>query len=57
MAIAYQAGIPIITVSNFAGWAKELANTYIDDRNRLKCIDVTTPEQAVEEAINAVKGI
>lgn len=57
MAIAYQAGIPIITVSNFEGWAKELANTYIDDRNRLKCIDVTTPEQAVKEAINAVNSI
>ena len=57
MAIAYQAGIPIITVSNFDGWAKKLANTFIDDRNRLKCINATTPQQAVEEAINAVNNI
>ena len=55
MAIAYQAGIPIITVSKFEGWAKNVSNTYIDDRRRLKCIEVTTPEQAVEEAINAIK--
>ena len=55
MAIAYQAGIPIITVSNFEGWASKLADTYIDDRKRLKCIEVNTPEQAVEEAIKAVE--
>ncbi len=51
MAIAYQAGIPIVTVSNYSGWAEKLSNTYIDDRKRLKCIEVTTPEQAVNEAI------
>ncbi len=57
MAIAYQAGIPIITVSNFSGWAKKVSNTYIDERKRLKCIEVTTPEQAVKEAINAAKAL
>ena len=51
MAIAYQAGIPIITVSKFEGWAKDVSNTYLDDRRRLKCIEVHTPEEAVEEAI------
>lgn len=55
MAIAYQAGIPIITVSNFSGWAKEVSDTYLDDRKRLKCIEVKTPEEAVNEAINAIK--
>ena len=56
MAIAYQAGIPIITVSKFGGWAQKVANTFIDDRKRLKCIDVTSPEDALAEAIKAVKG-
>lgn len=55
MAIAYQAGIPIVTVSNFSGWAEKVSDTYIDERKRLKCIKVTTPEQAVNEAIKAIK--
>ena len=54
MVVAYQAGIPIVTVANFGGWAEKLAGTFIDDRNRLKCIEVTTPEEALEAAINAV---
>ena len=28
MAIAYQAGIPIITISNFGGWAEKLSNNF-----------------------------
>lgn len=55
MAIAYQAGIPIITVSNFEGWAGKLADTYIDDRKRLKCIEAKTPEEAVKKALEALK--
>ena len=56
MAIAYQAGIPIITVSNFKGWSNKLSDTFIDDRKRLKCIEATSPEEALEEALkNAIK--
>ena len=55
MAIAYQAGIPIITVSNFDGWAKKVSNTYIDTRNRVKCIEANTPEKAIEEALKNAK--
>ena len=55
MAIAYQAGIPIITVSNFEGWAGKLADTYIDDRKRLKCIEAKTPEEAVKKALEALE--
>ena len=55
MAIAYQAGIPIITVSNFEGWAGKLADTYIDARNRLKCIEAKTPEEAVNRALEVIK--
>ena len=51
MAIAYQAGIPIIVVDKFGGWANKLSNKYIDDRKRLKCITVNTPLEAVNKAI------
>lgn len=51
MAIAYQAGIPIITVSNFGGWAKRLSNKFIDERERIKCIEAISPEDAVQKAI------
>lgn len=51
MAIAYQANIPIITITNFGGWSKKLSNKFIDDRKRLKCIKASTPEEAVKKAI------
>lgn len=54
MAIAYQAGIPIIVVDKFGGWAEKLSDKYIDDRNRLKCISVKTPEEALKKAIEIV---
>ena len=51
MAIAYQAGIPIIVVDKFGGWASELSNRFIDDRKRLKCISVKTEEESLARAI------
>ncbi len=51
MAIAYQAGIPIIVIDKFDGWAKKLSNKYIDDRKRLKCLKASTPEEALTKAI------
>ncbi len=57
MAIAYQAGIPIVAVNKFAGWAKELAGKYFDDRKRLECVEASTPEEAVDKAITLVKKL
>ena len=54
MAIAYQAGIPIIVVDKFGGWAEKLADNYIDDRKRLKCLAVDNPSDAVSLAIEEV---
>lgn len=51
MAIAYQAGIPIIVIDKFDGWAKKLSNKFIDDRKRLKCIKASTPQDALDKAI------
>lgn len=55
MAIAYQAGIPIIVIDKFDGWAKKLSNRYIDDRKRLKCIAVSSAKDAINIAIKIVK--
>ncbi len=55
MAIAYQAGIPIVAVNKFAGWAKELAGKYFDDRKRLECVAANTPEEALNKALKLVK--
>ena len=51
IAVAYQAGIPIIVVDRFGGWAKKLSNEFLDDRKRLKCINVKTEKEALEQAI------
>lgn len=51
MAIAYQAGIPIIVVDKFGGWANKLSNRFIDNRKRLKCISVKTEKEALTKAI------
>ena len=51
IAIAYQRGLPIITVDKFGGWAEELSNRYLDNRKRIKCITATTEEEALEKAI------
>jgi uncharacterized protein (TIGR00725 family) len=55
MAIAYQAGIPIIVIPNFGGWSEKLSNKYIDERNRLKCISATNPKEALDLALKLVK--
>lgn len=54
MAIAYQAGIPIIVVDKFGGWAKNLSNQFIDERKRIKCINAKTEVDALERAIEEV---
>ena len=51
MVVAYQAGIPIIVVDKFGGWAKKLADKFIDNRRRLKCICVKTEKDALDYAV------
>ena len=51
MAIAYQAGIPIIVVDKFGGWAENLSNEFIDDRKRLKCISCKNEKDALKKAV------
>lgn len=51
IAIAYQAGIPIISVDKFGGWSSKLANNYLDERKRLKCLKALTASEALKKAI------
>ena len=56
IAIAYQAGIPIITIDKFSGWSKKLSNKFIDDRKRLKCISASDPKEALTLALKEVSS-
>ena len=51
MTIAYQAGIPIIVIARFSGWAKKLADKFIDNRKRIKCLSAKTEKEALKRAI------
>lgn len=55
IAIAYQANIPIIALSNTGGWSKKLAGQYLDARKRIKIESEQTPKEAVIRAINTIK--
>ena len=51
IAIAYQLNIPIIVIKKTGGWSEKLANSYLDERKRLKIIETNTPEEAVDLSI------
>ena len=51
IAVAYQAGIPIIVVDKFGGWANRLSDEFLDGRKRTKCMSVKTEKEAIEKAI------
>jgi len=55
LAIAYQSNIPMVVLEGTGGWSDKLANTYIDERNRLKIIGVKTPKEAVETVLKLLK--
>lgn len=56
IAIAYQADIPIIAMTDVGGWSERLADTYLDERQRRLTIGAKDPEDAVTKAFQeAVK--
>ena len=55
MAIAYQAGIPIVVVDQFGGWAEKMSGEYFDDRKRICCISASTPIDAYNKAISFIQ--
>ncbi len=54
MAIAYQAGIPIVVIDKFKGWASKLSGKYFDERERIKCESASDPKSALDLAISLV---
>jgi hypothetical protein len=50
-AIAYQMNIPLVSLVGSGGWADKLADTYLDERKRIKVISAKTAEEAVELVI------
>jgi uncharacterized protein (TIGR00725 family) len=55
-AIAYQMNIPIIAITETGGWADKLADTYIDERKRIKVIAAKTPQEAAGAALDAARS-
>lgn len=48
IAMAYQAGIPIVVLENTGGWSQKLADTFLDDRKRMKILSAKNAKGAVD---------
>lgn len=55
IAIAYQANTPIFTLKGTGGWSEKLANTFLDDRKRVRIELIDTPREAVTLAIQQIQ--
>lgn len=51
IAVAYQAGIPIVVLKNTGGWAERLAGEFLDKRERVKCESAENAKEAVQKAV------
>lgn len=48
MAIAYQAGVPIVTLKSTGGWSEKLGGQYLDARKRVQVRVADSAKSAVE---------
>lgn len=56
LAVAYQAGIPMVGLTGFDGWTDKLAEQkYFDARRRVPVVATKTPQEAVTTAINLAR--
>lgn len=55
LAIAYQAGIPMVAVKGVGGWSEKLADAFLDGRERVYTHGAASPAEAVEIAIREAK--
>lgn len=55
LAIGYQSNIPLIVMKGTGGWADKLADSFIDDRKRVKCLSATSAKEAVSLALKEIK--
>ena len=51
IAMAYQAGIPVISIKNSGGWSEKLAGKFLDNRKRLKILVANSAKEAVGLAL------
>jgi uncharacterized protein (TIGR00725 family) len=56
LAIAYQSNIPMIAITGTGGWSDDLAGKFIDQRKRQLVHPAKTAEDAIEIALNVLKG-
>lgn len=54
IAMAYQAGIPIIVLKNTGGWSQKLEGTFLDDRKRVKILSAKNAKAAVDLILKTV---
>ena len=55
MTIAYQANIPMVAIRGTGGWSEKLAETYIDNRKRVKVKLADNAKEAVEYAFKVAR--
>lgn len=55
IAMAYQAGVPVVTMAGTGGISEQVANTYLDSRQRILILSAETPEEAVALLLQEVK--
>lgn len=55
IAMAYQAGIPIIVIKNTGGWSQKLEGTFLDDRKRIKILSTKNAKEAVDLILERFK--
>lgn len=55
IAIAYQAGIPIIVLTGTGGWSDRLSGTFLDDRKRVFTEPARDAKTAVNLALEQIK--
>jgi len=55
IAIAYQAGIPVVALNNSSGWSEKLSDQFLDDRKREKVVGANSPQEAVQLALKLAK--
>lgn len=56
LAIAYQADIPMVTITGTGGWSERLAGEYLDSRRRRVILATRSAKEAVELAIREAKA-
>lgn len=55
IAVAYQANIPIVALTNTGGWSDKLAGQYLDARQRVKIEPASTPQEAVATLMRLIR--